>query len=77
LFDYPAWQVTVNGREVDTQQQENTGQMLIPVQNGENRVQVRFTRTWDRTWGGIVSLVTAAFLLVIWSLMNRSRAGKT
>ncbi|MGA8150510.1 MAG: DUF6077 domain-containing protein [Terriglobales bacterium] len=59
LFNYPAWQVTVNGQEVGTESQENTGQMMIPVQAGENRVQITLGRTWDRTLGAAVSSMTA------------------
>jgi 6-pyruvoyl-tetrahydropterin synthase related domain len=62
LFNYPAWRVAVNGRIVATSTREVTGQMLIPVQAGENRVQITFTRTWDRTLGAIISGVTALFL---------------
>jgi hypothetical protein len=62
LFNYPAWQVEVNGQIVATTTRDVTGQMLIPVQAGENRVQITFTRTWDRTAGGIISVVTALFL---------------
>jgi hypothetical protein len=62
LFNYPAWRVEVNGRVVATSTQDVTGQMLIPVQPGENRVQITFTRTWDRTVGGIISAVTVLFL---------------
>jgi hypothetical protein len=62
LFNYPAWRVEVNGRLVAAGTRDVTGQMMIPVQAGENRVQITFTRTWDRTAGGIVSSVTALFL---------------
>ena len=62
LFNYPAWRVTVNGHEVTTAMRDVTGQMLIPVQAGQNRVQITFTRTWDRTLGAIVSGVTALFM---------------
>ena len=62
LFNYPAWRVEVNGQVVATGKRDGTGQMLIPVQAGENRVQIRFTRTWDRTAGAIISVVTALFL---------------
>jgi hypothetical protein len=62
LFNYPAWRVEVNGRLVAAATRDVTGQMMIPVQAGENRVQITFTRTWDRTAGGIVSIVTALFL---------------
>ncbi|MFY9911756.1 MAG: 6-pyruvoyl-tetrahydropterin synthase-related protein [Candidatus Sulfotelmatobacter sp.] len=63
LFNYPAWRVEVNGRVVQAGTRENTGQMLVPVQAGENRVQVSFIRTWDRTAGIWISVL--AFLLII------------
>jgi hypothetical protein len=62
LFNYPAWRVEVNGQEVAASTRDVTGEMLIPVQKGENRVQITFTRTWDRTLGGIISAVSALFL---------------
>ena len=66
LFRYPAWQVEVNGREVETAASES-GQMLVPVKAGVNRVQVSFVRTWDRSAGGWISLVAAISVMVrIW-----------
>ena len=62
LFNYPAWQVHVNGNLVNAETQGVTGQMLIPVASGDNRIEVTFTRTWDRTAGGIVSGITALSL---------------
>ncbi|HXR18247.1 MAG TPA: 6-pyruvoyl-tetrahydropterin synthase-related protein [Terriglobales bacterium] len=62
LFNYPAWRVAVNGRAVATTTRDVTGQMLIPVQAGENQVQITFARTWDRTLGGIISSVSALFV---------------
>lgn len=64
LFNYPAWRVEVNGRRVEAETQDDTGQMLIPIAVGESRVQTTFVRTWDRTVGGLVSLVCAAGLLL-------------
>jgi hypothetical protein len=63
LFPYPAWKVEVNGHLVETLQRQATGQMLVPVTAGENQVQISFARTWDRTLGGAMSLVTAGLLL--------------
>ena len=63
LFNYPAWKVQINGRLASTETQEDTGQMIIPVNPGENRVEIRFVRTWDRTLGGIISGVTLLLLL--------------
>ena len=70
LFNYPAWRVSVNGRDVQTRTQEDTGEMLIPIAAGENKVRVTFTRTWDRTLGGIISLCAAAGLL-LWLFRSR------
>jgi 6-pyruvoyl-tetrahydropterin synthase-like protein len=70
LFNYPAWHVEVNGRAVETQTQDDTGQMMVPMQAGDNRVQVTFMRTWDRTVGWAVSL-TSVVVLLSWILKRR------
>jgi hypothetical protein len=57
LFSYPAWRVEVNGRVVQTRE-SGAGQMLMPVEAGMNRVEMRFVRTWDRTLGGWISIVS-------------------
>jgi 6-pyruvoyl-tetrahydropterin synthase related domain len=62
LFNYPAWRVEVNGQVVESKTREITGQMIIPVEAGENRVRVSFVRTWDRTLGGMIS---AGMILVL------------
>jgi hypothetical protein len=64
LFAYPAWKVVVNGRPVRTNTLEDTGQLLIPVAAGVNRVQILFVRTWDRTLGEATSLIAVAGLLL-------------
>lgn len=58
LFSYPAWKTEVNGREVKTSSRATTGQMLVPVEAGMNRVEIRFVRTWDRALGEWISLLT-------------------
>jgi hypothetical protein len=72
LFNYPAWRVEVNGQVVSPSTREVTGQMLIPVQTGESRVQIRFKRTWDRTAGGVISGVTA-FSVGCFVMLRRRR----
>jgi hypothetical protein len=72
LFPYPAWRVEVNGRVVDTDSDDHTDQMLVPIDAGVNRVQVDFTRTWDRTAGGWISGVSS-FLLLAWFLKERRK----
>jgi hypothetical protein len=65
LFNYPAWRVQVNGRVASTETQEVTGQMIIPVDAGENHVEIRLVRTWDRTLGGIISGATILSVLTV------------
>ena len=72
LFRYPAWQVRVNGRVVETAARESTGQMLVPVGQGMNRVEIQFVRTWDRAVGGWISVIAIASV-AIWSLLAASR----
>lgn len=74
LFNYPAWRVEVNGQIVAASTRELTGQMLIPFQAGENRVRIRFTRTWDRTLGGVISVATALSLACL-AVLRGSRSG--
>ncbi len=63
LFNYPAWKVQVNDRPVAAASRETTGQMLVPVKAGDNRVEVTFVRTPDRTVGALISAVTVAGIL--------------
>jgi hypothetical protein len=63
LFNYPAWRVEVNGRQVQAATREGTGQMLVPVETGTSRVQITFIRTWDRRWGTWLSLLTLILML--------------
>ncbi|HST08826.1 MAG TPA: hypothetical protein VLL05_00495 [Terriglobales bacterium] len=58
LFNFPAWKTEVNGHTVNTTAQPDTGEILIPVNAGTNRVRVYFTRTWDRWVGGLCSLLS-------------------
>jgi hypothetical protein len=71
LFNYPAWRVEVNGIVVASSTRDVTGQMLIPVQAGENRVQITFTRTWDRILGGVISGVTVLFIAGLLMLQRK------
>jgi 6-pyruvoyl-tetrahydropterin synthase-like protein len=74
VFRYPAWRASVNGREVETTARGGTGQMLVPVSAGMNHVEVVFVRTWDRTAGGWMSLLTTAGVVswLVWSRRQRA-----
>lgn len=64
LFNYPAWQVEVNGHVVDAETSDDAGQMVIPVQAGGNQVRITFVRTWDRTAGGGISILTLGLVVI-------------
>jgi hypothetical protein len=66
LFDYPAWQVTVNGARATTGRTDVTGQLLFPVAAGRSEVHIHFGRTWDRLLGGSLSLLSLGILPVAW-----------
>ncbi|MGA8431154.1 MAG: 6-pyruvoyl-tetrahydropterin synthase-related protein [Candidatus Sulfotelmatobacter sp.] len=72
LFNYPSWRVEVNNRQVRTGAKEDSRQMLIPLEEGSNHVEITFVRTWDRRVGGWISAVTAMAMLV-WMLFARRR----
>jgi hypothetical protein len=65
LFDYPAWRVEVDGLVVPSSTRAHTGQLLVPVEGGANRVRIRFAHTWDRTAGGWIFLVTALCMAIL------------
>jgi len=54
----------VNGRELGAATREVTGQMLVPVQAGMNRVRIDFVRTWDRKVGVWISVLTLLLLVI-------------
>jgi hypothetical protein len=66
LLNYPAWQVEINGSRVQPQSADDTGQMLIPVAQGQSRIVVHLTRTWDRTAGAGISIVALLAAILLW-----------
>jgi hypothetical protein len=75
LFNYPSWQVTVNGRATETQKTDVTGLMVIPISAGENDIYIYFRRTDDRLAGNIVSSISLAVFLVIWIWTRQTQTG--
>jgi len=69
LFRYPAWRAFVNGHEVETNARQGTGQMLVPISAGMNQVEIHWVRTWDRTLGACISLLTATG--VVFRILSR------
>jgi len=67
LFNYPAWEVTVNGERVEAKTTDVTGQMRIAVSPGSDDIRIHFGRTPDRTIGGWISLLSLVVMLSAWA----------
>jgi hypothetical protein len=65
LLDYPAWRVEVNDKAVKPEHAETTGELIVPLGPGTQRLTVRFVRTPDRTLGGAISLLSVLTLLAL------------
>jgi uncharacterized membrane protein len=65
LLNYPAWRAEVNGALVTPRGGDDYNQMIVPVPAGESHIRVRFVRTWDRTLGGVLTLLGAATVIGI------------
>jgi hypothetical protein len=63
LLNYPAWTVQVDGSTVDPGSQPGIARMLVNVPAGQHRVEVNFSRTWDRTAGEAISGFSLVLLL--------------
>jgi len=66
LFNYPAWNVVVNGKPTAAGTTDVTGLIVIPVAAGDNDVRIHFLRTIDRRVGNVVSLISLALLVTVW-----------
>ena len=66
LFNYPAWEILVNGKPTETHRTDVTGLIVIPIAAGDNDVHIHFRRTSDRIVGDIVSLISVALFVVAW-----------
>jgi len=75
LFNYPDWEAKVNGHSVAASTTEQTGLILIPVEAGEDEVEIRFTRTGDQRVGAGISLLSVALLAVGWRWTRTASGG--
>ncbi len=75
LFNYPAWQVTVNGQPTPALTAEVTALMIVPILEGTNDVRIHFRRTIDRTLGDAISGVSLVLLAAAWIKTRPKHAG--
>jgi hypothetical protein len=69
LIAYPAWRATVNDTFAAIQPLPDTAIVSLALPAGTSRVELKFTRTRDRIFGGLISLAAGICLL----LFERSR----
>jgi hypothetical protein len=74
LLNYPAWEVRVDGLTTLTGSDPDTGQIIVPLEKGSHHVEVRFRRTWDRTAGGLISVLSVVALVLATLYMRRRSA---
>lgn len=58
VFDFPNWQVYVNGKKIDHTNKNYLGRISFVLDKGEYIVTGRFTDTWVRTLSNLISLVS-------------------
>jgi 6-pyruvoyl-tetrahydropterin synthase related domain len=76
LLNYPAWLVRVDGARVQPGYEPDTGQMVLRLEKGTHQVDLIFRRTWDRTLGGVISIIAAiSLLLATYGLSRAAQAG--
>jgi hypothetical protein len=69
LFDFPGWQVFIDGERAETELGKPEGFIVIPLSAGEHVVDVRFGSTPARTAAAILSIFSLlAALFVAWRL---------
>jgi hypothetical protein len=71
VLNYPAWRVEVNGAAVTPGNNGDTEQMVVAVPAGASEVTVVFGRTWDRTVGGVVTIISILFAAALFPARRR------
>jgi hypothetical protein len=63
LFDYPAWEIRVDGRHVPAENVSQTGQIAVQLGAGAHHVELHFRRTRDRMLGEAISIFSLICLV--------------
>jgi hypothetical protein len=75
LYDYPGWQVTVDGDEIATSVDEASGALVAEVPSGKHTLQIIFQNTWWRKVAMGLSATTALAIiaLLVWNMTRAAR----
>jgi hypothetical protein len=74
LCNYSAWQLRVDGHLARPDSFREDGQLLVPLPAGPHKIELHFARTWDRTIGAEISLLTAVLLCAFAAISRRRNA---
>ncbi len=74
-FDFPGWQVLYNGRELDKKRDENTGEIMFDVAEGEGNITLQLTKLLPEIAGKMISILSAAILVLMFLIELRNTKG--
>jgi len=78
IANYPSWESQVDDSRIRVTPPPGTSQILVLLAAGTHRVQLRFTRTWDRSAADAISgLAVVTLLGFSWVLRRRWQAAAT
>jgi hypothetical protein len=61
VLNYPAFRVTVNGKQMSPERMDDVNQMVVPIHAGSSTITVEFIRTKDRMLGDAISAASVLF----------------
>jgi hypothetical protein len=67
LVDYPAWQITINGRASTTRPHRDDGLMVIPLPSGHSIIAIHYVATPDVKIGRAISLLALCIVVVLYT----------
>ncbi len=65
LFDFPGWQVRIDGQQVETELGRPEGFIVIPVPAGDHTVEVKFGSTPDRVLAWAITIISLVLMVGI------------
>jgi hypothetical protein len=70
LYDYPGWQITVDGNRIVTSVDKASGALLVNVPSGQHTLQIDFENTWWRKASISLSAITVLGIvaLLVWEM---------
>jgi hypothetical protein len=63
-FDYPTWQLQVDGTPISSELRDAFGRIVVPVPAGDHQLHMIFRSGWDAKLGSAISIATAAAVLL-------------